>query len=117
MITIDSPFHITFSDTNELPLYACIGKCKSVLWASDIDDQMICNKCGGEIETAIIKVHYRVLRKNDNRLSLNDFKNNLANLSRDDKALIKSKIGSEEKVGILNIVKPEYIDKAQNEWA
>jgi len=117
MIIIDSPFHITFSDINEKPLYACVEKCKSVWWPSDVDkDEMICKKCGGKIEKAVEKVHYKVLRKNDKRLSLNDFKNNLSNLSREDKELIKSKLGGKEKVGLLCIIKPKFLEKAKKEW-
>ncbi len=118
MIIIDSPFHISFSDANEKPTYACIGKCKSIWWSSDIDeDHMVCKKCGGKIETAVEKVHYKILRKNNKRLSLNDFKNHLSNLSREDKELIKTYTVGTAKIGLLSIVKSKFADKAKKEWA
>jgi len=116
MIIIDTPFHITFSDQNKNPLYACVDNCKSVWWPSEIDqDKMVCKKCGGEIETATENVHYKILRKNNKRLSLNDFKKHLS-LSRQDKELIKSYTEGTEKIGFLSIIKPKFAEKAKKEW-
>jgi len=118
MIIIDSPFHITFSDQNEKPVYSCVGKCKSVWWLTDIDqDQMLCKKCGGKIEKAVENVHYKILRKHNKRLSLNDFKKYLSNLSREDKELIKSYTEGEAKIGVLSTVKPKFVEKAKQEWS
>ena len=118
MIIIDSPFHISFTDKNEKPTYTCIGKCKSVWWPSDIDqNQMLCKKCGGKIEKAIDKVHYKILRNHNNRLSLNDFKKYLSKLSKKDKELIRSYTEGTAKIGLLSIVKPEFAEKAKQEWA
>ncbi|NOR71770.1 MAG: hypothetical protein GQ532_19135 [Methylomarinum sp.] len=118
MIIIDTPFHISFSDNNEKPFYACTEKCKTIWYLSDADkDLMICKKCGGKLEKAIEKIHYKVLRKHNKRLSLNDFKKHLSNLSRKDKELIKSYTEGTAKVGLLSIVKPQFIDKAEKEWS
>jgi len=117
MIIVDTLFHISFTDANEKPTYACIGKCKSVWWPADIDlDLMICKKCGGKIATAVESDHYKILRKNNKRLSLNDFKNHLSKLSREDKQLIKNYTVGSAKVGLLSIVKSKFADKAKEEW-
>lgn len=117
MIIIDTPFHITFSDGNKKPSFACVDKCKSVWWPSELDlDQMVCKKCGGKIETATENVHFKILRKNNKRLSLNDFKKHLSNLSRQDKDLIKSYTEGTEKIGFLSIIKPKFAEKAKMEW-
>ncbi len=57
------------------------------------------------------------MRKNNKRLSLNDFKNHLFNLSREDKELIKTYTVGTAKIGLLSIVKSKFANKAKKEWA
>jgi len=117
MIIIDTPFHISFTDGNEKPTSACIGKCKLIWWPSDVNQNIkLCKKCAGKIETAIENKHYKILRKHNNRLSLNDFKKHLPNLSKTDKELIKSYTKGTEKVGLLSLIKTEFSEKEKQGW-
>jgi DNA-directed RNA polymerase subunit RPC12/RpoP len=117
MRIIDSPFHITFSIENKNPQYACVEKCKSIYWLSEINkDQMVCEKCGGKIEEAIKKVHYKILKQRDGSLNLKDFTKYMPNLSNKEKTALKAYTESGARINLLSMVKPRFIDKAKKEW-
>ncbi len=113
MIIINSPFHITFSDENDIPMFACVSKCKSVYWDNN---NLICEKCNGKIEKAVNKVHFKVLMKRKRHLNIKDFTKQIPHLSKQNKKSIEAYTGIKAKIGLLSIVKTKYIEKAKKEW-
>lgn len=117
MLTIDTPFHVTFSDSREKPVYACVGKCKKSWWISDLEDRSKsqCPQCAGELVEASENVHFKVLRSANRSLKLSDFEAFLA-LSYQEKQELKKIAASKIYIGHLSYVKHKFEKKALQEW-
>ena len=118
MIIIDTPFHMTFSCTNDNPKYACTGKCKKSWWQHDFDARPtmgLCPQCQSGLTAASEGVHFKILKKDDRNLEINDFKG-FNNISNEDIKNLDVQIKMGAKIGHLSKVKEKFISKALTEW-
>jgi hypothetical protein len=118
MYIIDSPFHIIFSNENDAPALACVGKCKKSWWKSDLEENAPdkCPLCAGGLCAAVNGVHFTVLSNANRELKLSDFKK-ITSMGRKDKHDIKKWINQGIRIANLGMVKPAFEDKAKNEWS
>lgn len=111
MIIVETPFHITFSTKNSLPIKYCTGSCSKVF----LDDKSACDVCGGTTETAFEDTHYKILSRSIRDLIIADFKITHL-LSESELNDISSAIDMGAKIDHLSVVKPEFESKAKAEW-
>lgn len=76
MIIVETDKNYIQSESNDLPSFACTGKCKKVWWPDDINAQaaiyiLRCKACGGTLTKAIENKHFTVIKK-DNKKTTND---------------------------------------------
>tara|TARA_R110002167_G_scaffold12129_7_gene52006 strand:+ start:97 stop:489 length:393 start_codon:yes stop_codon:yes gene_type:complete len=116
MIIIDTIHHITFSSLNEVPVLACVGKCKKIFWKDDIQKEIgKCPQCDCEITTAIQGVHFNILSKANRNLKLSDIKM-YASIKHSDKKTFQSYLAMGAQFPHLSHVKPEFTQYAISEW-
>ncbi len=119
MIILDSPFHITFSSTSDLPKYACTGKCKKVWWPHDFkNDQTIglCPMCKEGLTGASQGVHFKVISTAERNLTGADFEP-FEELGSEDKETLKNLLkNGKTQIAHLSKVKNKFAMKAIQEW-
>lgn len=118
MIIIDTAFHLTFSCANEKPKYSCTGKCKKSWWEHDFDMRPtmgLCPQCQSGLTTAIVGVHFNVLKNDARNLKIDDFKE-FNMMSEADINSINQQLKSGIKITHLSKVKDKFIGKALKEW-
>lgn len=118
MIIIDTPFHISFSCTNEKPKYACTGKCKKSWWQNDFDGKPtmgLCPQCQSGLTAATEGVHFKILKKHDRGLKADDFKG-FDNITKEDIKSFDEQLKYGVKITHLSKVKEKFIGKALTEW-
>tara|TARA_R110002049_G_C9168792_1_gene561674 strand:- start:3649 stop:4041 length:393 start_codon:yes stop_codon:yes gene_type:complete len=116
MIIIDTAHHITFSSFSEIPVLACVGKCKKIFWKDDIQKETEkCPQCDCEITDAVQDVHFNILSKADRNLKLSDFKQHVP-LTHTDKQQLKSYFSIDAIIQHMSIVKSEFEQFAVSEW-
>jgi hypothetical protein len=118
MIIVDTPFHITFSSLCDLPIYACIDKCKKVFWESNMKEEANkekCSMCDGILTKAVDGVHFKILSKANRNLKLSDIKAyNVINNS--EKKALQSYLAMDAQIMHLSYVKPQFEKRAIAEW-
>ena len=117
MRIIDTAHHISFSDQNTAPQYACIHQCKKVWWDVDFDDKPkdSCPMCGGDLVEAIEKVHFNVLYAANRDVRYKDIKK-IMQIPQKEKLQIKQYFDIGAKLNNLSFIKPAFNKKARNEW-
>lgn len=117
MIIVDTPYHITFDELADLPVFACTGKCRKVWWPNILKDRPagICPLCGGALCEAVEKVHYSVLARANRSLKLSDFQS-VQKMDHRDKQTVKGLLAGQTVIHNLSMVKPAFVEKAKNEW-
>ena len=118
MIIVDTPFHITFSSLNELPSYACTGRCKKVFWNQAIEDhnsESVCSQCGSGMSCALVNVHFKVLAKSNRNLKVSDFKK-YGFITSNEKKKLQSYLEMNATIAHLSNVKPKFIQRAKDKW-
>lgn len=117
MIVIDTPYHVSFDDSQDCPTLACSGRCKKAWWVNLLPNagSTVCPLCNGPLCEAVEKVHYNVLAKANRKLKLSDF-TGAAQINHSDKLSIKKVITSGAHISNISIVKPKFVEKARSEW-
>lgn len=117
MTIIDTPFHVTFTNQTEKPVYACTGNCKKSWWSWDLEkrDKNTCPQCHGGLTEAVEMVHFKVLRKANRVLRTSDFKDFIS-LPSEQKKEIKEMISKKWHMDHMSFVKPKFQEKALREW-
>lgn len=116
MMIIETPYHITFSSLNELPVAACNGKCKKVFWQSDIENEKDkCSQCGSDLTTAQQNIHFHILLKANRNLKTSDFKK-FGPLPHSHKKELQYYLSMGALIQHLSTVKPEFQKLAISEW-
>lgn len=100
MTTVATRHHFIYSSSNEMPLYACKGKCKSVWWEYDIPrisvlSALNCPKCNGQLKLAE-STDYQLIDTPENMQQHID------------------KHGA--KINTFSVVKPEFEELAKKGW-
>jgi len=117
MIIIDTPYHVTFSNTSKLPTQVCVGKCKKSWWEHDLKDRGFqkCPQCGGMLDKAVENVHFKVLSKYNRKLKLSDLKK-FNSLDPKEESTMRDHLNSGMKIHHLSRVKKKFQEKALEEW-
>lgn len=65
MISVETKFHFIYSDFDDLPQLACIGKCRSVWFPLDVENipAFSCPKCGGILTSAKEGQNYEIVEQ------------------------------------------------------
>ena len=98
MQKVETTYHTIWSSEQKAPRYACNGPCRKVWWSVDIappppPEMVTCPQCKGSLKAAIEGTDYRVISIQPGQ----------------------TKVGSTN-IGSMSTVKPEFVEKAKQEW-
>lgn len=108
---------MSFTEYNDLPVVACVGKCKKSWWSVDLKDRDkdTCPLCGSAVSQAVEGVHFTVLSRSKRALKYKDFKK-YSTMTAREKEELKSFISSGAKLSHISVVKKAFEERAKQEW-
>ncbi len=90
MILVETERNFIESSSNNLPSYACAGKCKKVWWPDDLNyndktvlHSLTCIACGGKLIKAIEGMHFKVLDRKPTSFDKDKIKMHYASTLKD----------------------------------
>lgn len=75
----------------------------------------LCPQCQSGLTAASEGVHFKILKKDDRNIEINDFKG-FSNISNENIKNLDMQLKMGAKIGDISIVKDKFIGKALTEW-